>query len=77
MSVSSLYAIYVETRHGFKNPYDPYKPLPLPVQTRTRHNGYGFARVGVRVALGNPRVTRDNHYPEDPSVHVCSQNPGI
>jgi hypothetical protein len=23
--------------------------------------GYGFSRVGVRVALGNPRVTCDNH----------------
>jgi len=38
------------------------KPLPQPIQTRTRMHGYGFAAVGVQVALGNPRVTHDNHY---------------
>ena len=32
--------------------------------TPTRECGYGFLRVGVRVALGYPRVTRDNPYDE-------------
>jgi hypothetical protein len=39
----------------------------LRTPTPTRQNsypwwGYGFLWVGVRVALGNPRVTRNNHY---------------
>ena len=46
---------------GLAKPRVLRKPLPPPVETRTRRGGYGFARVGVRVALGNPRVTRDNH----------------
>jgi len=29
-----------------------------PAKTRTRGLGYGFAGVGVRVGLKNPRVTR-------------------
>ena len=50
--------------------FEPVEPAEtrktLQTPTLTRRNpypwcGYGFAGVGVRVALENPRVTRDNH----------------
>ena len=43
-------------------PAKPSKPLPQPAVTLTLITGYGLRRVGVRVALENPRVTRANHY---------------
>jgi hypothetical protein len=38
-------------------------PVPHPSNTCTLCAGYGYLRGRVRVALGYPRVTRDNHYP--------------
>jgi hypothetical protein len=37
------------------------KPLPRTHQNPYPWGGYGFSRVRVRVALGYPRVTHDNH----------------
>ncbi|KAH8989346.1 hypothetical protein EDB86DRAFT_2831600 [Lactarius hatsudake] len=47
---------------GPTNPANPRDPRPVPAGTRTPEKGYGFSRVRMRVALGNPRVTRANHY---------------
>ena len=43
-------------------PVEPVEPLPPPTETPTLVGGYGFVRVGVRVALEYPRVTRHNPY---------------
>ena len=50
-----------DTRERVYVPVGFIKPLPGPAETPTLGSGYGFARVRVRVALENPRVTRDNH----------------
>ena len=51
---------------GFSIPVHPCSilrvPLPVPGETPTLVQGYGFWRVRVRVALKYPRVTPDNPY---------------
>ena len=47
---------------GLANPRVWFKPLPQPVKNPYPWCGYGLTAGRVRVALGNPRVTRDNHY---------------
>jgi hypothetical protein len=44
-----------------RNPGFSRYPVPHPSNTRTLCAGYGYLRGRVRVALGYPRVTRDNH----------------
>ena len=46
---------------GLANPRVWFKPLPQPVKNPYPWCGYGLTAGRVRVALGNPRVTRDNH----------------
>jgi len=50
-----------DTRERVCVPPGFLKPLPLTRQNPYPWGGYGFSRVRVRVALGYPRVTRDNH----------------
>jgi len=53
-----------DTREQVCVPPGFLKPLPLTHQNPYPWGRYGFSRVRVRVALGYPRVTRDNHYVE-------------
>jgi len=53
-----------DTRERVSVPLGFSKPLPLTRQNPYPWGGYGFSRVRVRVALGYPRVTHYNPYPQ-------------
>ena len=69
-----IYLFHIPIR-GLTDPWIWWKPLPQPVETRTCRCRYGFAWVRVQVALGNPRVTRDNLYGSPPSVPTTLLQP--
>jgi len=65
------------TRLRVAHPRVFQNPPPAPVETRTPRCGYGLTRVGVRVALENPRVTRANPYPPALFGVICDGRPGL
>src|SRR5271155_5230625 len=70
MTLGNLIAIGIIYISGLAGTSQPVKPAkPSITRTLTCQNPYpgwgeGVRRVRVRVRLGNPRVTRDNHYPQ-------------